>query len=83
MIDILNVRKELSVLNKKIIKIVKKDSYLSKRQGLQLFHVFWLEYQGEFRKEDFLNHSFLNKLDPCYYTQKTFLKKRSTCQQKS
>lgn len=76
MIDILNVRQELSEINNKITYLLIKDSYFSKKQGLKLFHVFWLEYQGEVRKEDFLNYSFLNKLNPCYYTQKSLFGKK-------
>jgi len=76
MIDILNVRKELFTVNNKIVDLLKKDSYFSKTHGVKLFHIFWLEYQGEFRKDDFLNHSFLNKLKPCYYTQKSLFGKK-------
>ncbi|MEN6502030.1 MAG: hypothetical protein ABFC55_06600 [Tenuifilaceae bacterium] len=76
MMDKLNIRQDLSVVNNRITRLLNKDPYFSKTQGVKLFHIFWLTYQGEFRKEDFLNQSFLNKLVPSYYTQKTLFGKK-------
>jgi len=76
MVDILNVKNELLTVNNKIVDLLMKDSYFSKTTEVQLFHIIWFEYHGEFRKEDFLNHSFLNKLNPCYYTKKSLFGKK-------
>lgn len=76
MIDILNVSQDLSIVNNRIVNLLKKDSYFSKIQGVKLFHIFWLEYQGEYKKEYFLNHSFLYKLNPTYYTQKSLFREK-------
>jgi len=36
-----------------------------------------LEYKGEFKKEDFIDHTFLNKLVPTYYTKNSLFRKKT------
>ena len=76
MIDKLNASQELSALNSKVLGLVKKDPYLKKMQGLQVFHVYFLKYQGKIEKEDFINHTFLNRLNLCYVTHRSLFKKK-------
>lgn len=80
MIDVLNIKQEVCLLDKKIIGLMKKDSFFSNTQEFQLFHVFWLNYQDVFRKEDFLNNSFLEKLCPIFFIQKSLCKNKRTLQ---
>jgi len=76
LVDKLNASQELSALNSKVLGLVKKDPYLKKMQGLQVFHVYFLKYQGKIEKEDFINHTFLNRLNLCYVTHRSLFGKK-------
>ncbi len=77
-IQLLNLQEEVQQLEKKISRDIKKDPILSKESGLKQFYVFWLCYPDTLEKKDFLNHSFLYKLHPYYYTinSRSIFKKR-------
>jgi hypothetical protein len=67
MIDILDIRQDISILEDRISKLIKKNPDISHIQNLQQFHIFWLGYEGNTLKEDYLDHSFLYKLAYRYY----------------
>ena len=73
-IDNLNLREDVTILNHKILNLIKKDNFLSELQGLKIYHVFWLysEDEDKLRKENFLNHSFLSNLKPSFFSQKSW-----------
>ena len=77
MIDQLNLKQDIITKDKKIYELLKKDAWLKEFHRFQLFHVFWLEYKGEFKKEDFIDHTFLNKLVPTYYTKNSLFRKKT------
>ncbi|MDR1974707.1 MAG: hypothetical protein LBQ31_08575 [Bacteroidales bacterium] len=67
MIDVWSIRQDIYTLENRITSLIKKDPVLSKMQGLQQFHVFWLGYVGDsIKKSEYLDSSFLYKLRPTY-----------------
>ncbi len=76
MIDSLKIKNDISILNKKIVKLLKKESPTSDKQKFKIFYEFFMNYNCKFKKDDFLNGSFINNLNPCYFTQKHLFKKR-------
>lgn len=75
-VDSLNLKSEIELLNNEINDLIQKDNCFSKLKGLRFLNVIWMNYDGEPKKEDFLNYSFLKKLRPNYYAQKSLFKKK-------
>jgi len=75
-VDSLDLSHEIEVLNKKTNALVLKNKYLSKMKGLVFYNVICMKYNGEPKKEDFLNASFLKKIQPNYFFQKSLFKKK-------
>jgi hypothetical protein len=61
-----SMSENISILENRINKLLKKHHSLSKIHGLQQFHIFWMGHNYDFRKEDYSDHSFLYKLVPSY-----------------
>ena len=76
MIDKFNLKPDIVSKDKKVMGLLKKDPWLKGIHRFQLFHVLMLGYKGEFKKEDFINHTFLNKLRPLYKQKNSFFGKR-------
>ncbi len=61
----LKIEKDLIILNNKIQSLInKEDSIKSKKTNI--YHIFYLEYCGEFKKELFLSNKFIDYLRPSY-----------------
>lgn len=68
MIEKLQIRDEIIALEERISKHIKNSEEFSKIQGLKLYHIFWLSVDGsKIKKEEFINYSFLDRLNPRYY----------------
>ena len=64
MIDILNIKKDVRHLEKRISKLVRKNPDIAKMKGLKQFHIFCLciDDATKLQKEDYINLSFLYNL---------------------
>ncbi len=78
MVDALNIKKDISSLNKRILHLIKKHPKLSKEKGLQIFHVFILSMEEETSEENYKSGKFLYALSPSYrkYYQNLLYKKK-------
>jgi ribosomal protein S6 len=65
----LQIKEEhIVALEEQILELIKKDTFLSKIQGLKQYHIFSLFLTDNIGKNDFLDYSFLNKLQLSYDT---------------
>lgn len=71
----LHIEEDLNTLNRNIEKMIQADDSLSRKQGLQIIHIFILESKTA-TKEDFLNFTFLDKMESWYLTKKKLFKKK-------
>lgn len=71
----LHIEEDLNTLNRKIEKMIQADDSLSRKQGLQIIHVFLLENKTA-TKADFFNFTFLDKMESWYRTEKKLFKKK-------
>jgi len=64
MIEILNIKKDMNSLEKRILKMIKKNPDIAKTKDLKLFHILYLgiEDANSLTKEDYLNHTYLQHL---------------------
>ena len=59
---------QIKKLDSTTLKLIEKYNFLSKMQGLKLYHIFFLLQIDKIEKNDFLDYSFLNKLQVSYDT---------------
>lgn len=68
MIEILNIKQDIVSLENRITDLIQKNSEIANVKGVQQFHIFWLgNVENNLKKEDYLDHSFLYKLDYSHY----------------
>ena len=70
MIEILNIEKDIISLENRISNLIKKNSAMADMQNLRQFHILMLHLdynKVEFKKERYLDLSFLYHLEPQYY----------------
>jgi hypothetical protein len=66
MIKVLNIKKDLHSVEKKISKQINENPDIAKTKNLRQFHILDLEIEDDIlTKEDYLNYSFLHHLYPC------------------
>jgi hypothetical protein len=55
------------ILNNRINLLLKNSDKINNISNYKIIKVFWFDYNGELKKEDFKNQSFFNKIRPIYY----------------
>ncbi len=71
------IEPDIQLLNQRIIRLARKAPNKLHVVDSQIYHIFWLGLEGQFRKKDFLNKHFINSLSAYYYTKKRFCKTKN------
>jgi hypothetical protein len=74
MIEILNMKKDMRHLEKRISKLIRQNPDIAKMKGLKQFHILYLGIDDatKLTKEDYINQSFLYHLYTGHTDNKSF-----------
>ena len=76
----IDLEKDISILNKNIRKLLARSNCFENISELEMLHIVFMEYEGDFLKKNFTEKSFLKKLKPSFFIQTSFFKKKQYLQ---